>query len=602
MGQIVAKAVQATVDIRRQELAKQDAAFAKAVADGMPYSDQIELRKQQIESAKSSPFADGAYIDSLEGSLADTKKLARYDTYRTKYADTLSELRQGKDGVQSQIDTLQSQVNTITDPALALEMKGHIAELYQLSSLHDKIIADNEKKKIDFDGTVPVITAGIAKLQQEKTSALMRGDAETAGYIDQYMSNANKHLQQAKVDDVMTAFSVKVATTKTDAVTKLDMLRAQAASADSVSPITVNGSNYASAKEYWNSVMGSYLNGTGGRNAYGAQTGDFKNFFSELHNDISMNVSALEARDKYATNATLDSIKSTFDTLSARPELAPYLTLINQYKEATLASAAVSNIETTIKRGDQSPAALQLASANLKNIQATYGVNTEDAQLALSQKALEYATNKAKGLYGKPSGGQIINTAKDLGIFNVAGGNNPINAPIPGSEPTPTSATDSAGSVAAMAKQYGIDNYTGTSDQVSQLMSAIHASYANPSPNGQTPSTPSATPTTPSATDTTTPKPPTTTTPNPPTDPSIAAPQTTTPAAPTTPAPAAVAPTPAPVAPAAYGGGSITDYLASKGQASDFASRSKLAATSGITNYTGSADQNTALLTKLRGT
>lgn len=53
-------------------------------------------------------------------------------------------------------------------------------------------------------------------------------------------------------------------------------------------------------------------------------------------------------------------------------------------------------------------------------------------------------------------------------------------------------------------------------------------------------------------------------------------------------------PTPSP-----YSGPSVVDYLASKGQASDFGTRSRLAAQQGIVNYTGSAAQNTQLLMKL---
>jgi hypothetical protein len=45
---------------------------------------------------------------------------------------------------------------------------------------------------------------------------------------------------------------------------------------------------------------------------------------------------------------------------------------------------------------------------------------------------------------------------------------------------------------------------------------------------------------------------------------------------------------------------SIVDYLNSTGQASDFSSRSNLAKNSGITNYTGTADQNMALLNSLK--
>ena len=49
-----------------------------------------------------------------------------------------------------------------------------------------------------------------------------------------------------------------------------------------------------------------------------------------------------------------------------------------------------------------------------------------------------------------------------------------------------------------------------------------------------------------------------------------------------------------------YAGPSIVDYLKSIGQPSSFTSRKKLAAQTGITNYTGTAAQNTQLLNLLR--
>ena len=60
--------------------------------------------------------------------------------------------------------------------------------------------------------------------------------------------------------------------------------------------------------------------------------------------------------------------------------------------------------------------------------------------------------------------------------------------------------------------------------------------------------------------------------------------------------------TPTPTTPTSgYTGVSIVDYLKSVGQASDYTSRATLAAQKGITNYTGTAAQNTQLLGMLRG-
>jgi hypothetical protein len=50
-----------------------------------------------------------------------------------------------------------------------------------------------------------------------------------------------------------------------------------------------------------------------------------------------------------------------------------------------------------------------------------------------------------------------------------------------------------------------------------------------------------------------------------------------------------------------YSGGSISDYLTSVGQDASRENRTTIAAKNGITGYLGTAEQNTALLKKLRG-
>ena len=50
-----------------------------------------------------------------------------------------------------------------------------------------------------------------------------------------------------------------------------------------------------------------------------------------------------------------------------------------------------------------------------------------------------------------------------------------------------------------------------------------------------------------------------------------------------------------------YTGGSVVDYLNSQGKSSDYGSRTNLAKQYGISNYTGTADQNMQLLNYLRG-
>lgn len=59
--------------------------------------------------------------------------------------------------------------------------------------------------------------------------------------------------------------------------------------------------------------------------------------------------------------------------------------------------------------------------------------------------------------------------------------------------------------------------------------------------------------------------------------------------------------TPPPTPKPTYNGGSIVDYLSFAGQDSSYSNRANLARSRGINNYTGTAQQNTQLLTALRG-
>lgn len=175
----------------------------------------------------------------------------------------------------------------------------------------------------------------------------------------------------------------------------------------------------------------------------------------------------------------------------------------------------------------------------------------------------------------------------------------------------------------ALAKQYGITNYSGSAEQNTQLLNTLRTKASTPAPAPTPAPVPSSTPTTPASTPTQ---------PTPATDPATGQPTAPAPTTPTAtndnlpPAPTPVVATPdqptattpdptatTPLIPTpgqstatggstgtTYQGSSIVDYLKSVGQGSDFGSRTQLAKQYGIANYSGSAQQNTQLLNAIR--
>lgn len=111
-----------------------------------------------------------------------------------------------------------------------------------------------------------------------------------------------------------------------------------------------------------------------------------------------------------------------------------------------------------------------------------------------------------------------------------------------------------------LAGQYGIKGYTGTAEQNTQLLGTLNKQTSPVAPIAP-----------------------------------IAPVAPVTQTSQVTPQPQASSQT------SSYSGVSVVDYLNSIGQASDYASRAKLAADKGITNYTGTAEQNTQLLSMMKG-
>ena len=83
---VVESSITAVKATRRREQIRKEAEFQRAVANGLSYEDQLMLREKQLEEEKESSLSEADYIGTLEKSIADTKKLNRFNKYRTRYA------------------------------------------------------------------------------------------------------------------------------------------------------------------------------------------------------------------------------------------------------------------------------------------------------------------------------------------------------------------------------------------------------------------------------------------------------------------------------------------------------------------------------------
>src|SRR3990167_4353947 len=123
LGAVVDNSIASVKAIRKSEQARKEAEFQRAIANGISYEEQLLLRENWLAEERKSSFSDPEYINTLEKSISDTKKLNRFNKYRTKYATTLGDLSAGKINEEQYLSALQNQLSVIDDPDLRLEIQ-----------------------------------------------------------------------------------------------------------------------------------------------------------------------------------------------------------------------------------------------------------------------------------------------------------------------------------------------------------------------------------------------------------------------------------------------------------------------------------------------
>lgn len=359
---MVSNSVKIIKSIRRSRQAKKEADFQRSVADGLSYPDQLKLREQWLKEEKESGFPDAEYIATLEKSVADTKKLNRFNKYRSKYTETLQDLTTGKINHSEYLDTLKNQLENVTDPELRLEIQGDILDATKELKRYDQAILSNKVALADKDGTVEVIEEAISRVTAARASAAINENEEETLAYDETLNALNSRLNTVKIEDKISNFQVKSATLGVSPVEKLDFINGQIQSADETNPFRVGDKTYNSAKEYWNLQRDQYL--AGQSEILGG------NFFEELNVYTDGQIAKDNAKFGYTTQQALDDVQNQYNQLSGRAEMTPFLatlegTRTSSMNGAVMASPGSVSVPTprTVNSPTPSPALTPPASA-----------------------------------------------------------------------------------------------------------------------------------------------------------------------------------------------------------------------------------------------
>lgn len=613
--------------VRRMRAIELETTFQQMISDGLPYVDQIRFLKDRISEEQNSSFKSTEMIAELETRVANTKKLQRFNNYRTTYQQILTELKSGRTNSKDQLVKMKSMLASVgDDQELQLEIERDITTMEgEVKAMEDTMI-QNQIRRAQYDGTEKVLNETINMVKGKRADAVMKGlDDESSAY-DTWLTVLNKQLSETTISNKINDIDVRVNTKGMNAVAKLDELNETIRGADSKTPIKIGNAEYKSAAEYWTFTRDSYLAGAG--------SGLFRDFFSEIDSEYSEKLNATLRRDGMVTPMTLDRIQTEFKSIKSRDGMQNFAERATDFESLILGGAIQSTAESIRARASITGDYLG-ADTFLQGVAAKYGINVDSYRMPLAaekeQRIAEIAraTGETPEAVSRRLGMEDILTPEDKNFMIPSAPDTSSETPnVPGAS-QPGRFAAAAGYQGAsvvdflrqagqpsdfasrekLAGELGIENYTGSVQQNNLLLNKMRADAI--SPVTPIPPTPMPTPEEKASASEALKK---FSIEN-----STVKPVVNTPTAPTKTQPSealknlsidmvknpqpVAAPTPAPTTSynTSYTGGSIVDFLSQSGQAADFQTRTKLAADAGITNYVGSADQNTQLLKKLRG-
>ena len=589
LSAVVNGAISAARSEKASKASKVEADFQKAVADGqMDYASQLAFREKQLDEEKTSYFSDPDLQATLAVSIGETKKLIRYEKYRSTYYKNYSDMAAGRITAKEQLDFLNRELGSTTDPELKAEIQKSLVEAERDVTDYENTITTNLITRATQDKTEETLNSAISRVKERRALASLGDNEDEVSGYDLALSSLESQLSKVEIEDSMNKIEIDANLKGVGAINKVNLINDEIGKADGFNPITIEGQSYNSAKDFWTQTRDNYLAGSG--------KGIFSDFSRDITSGYDETIRAANARDGFVNSTVLDTIKNDFDSLESKAEFQPFLNKITNLKSIVLGAAIESTakriIDFTTTTGEVKD--FQKADVYLQDFQNKYGIDMQGYKLDLNTKL-----------------SQLGASIEDQGAVNAAANKlTPENFPIPSSTgatvapvgilPTenklniPQNTQLALGSTGAevvkLQEQLGLqqDGIFGIKTQEAVkayqtnnglLSDGIVGSITSKKLGEINPVI----------------KPPTISPPTP--TPSVVTPPVVTPPM-VTPKPTSTTPA---VNSTGYQGASIVDYLSSVSQDSSYSNRKKLADSNGIMGYTGSAGQNTTLLVKLRG-
>ena len=178
LSAVVNGAIAAARSEKASKASKVEADFQKAVADGqMDYASQLAFRQKQLDEEKTSSFPDSDLQATLEVSIGETKKLIRYEKYRSTYYKNYSDMAAGRITAKEQLAFIKRELGSTTDPELKAEIQKSLVEVEKEVTNYENTITNNLITRATQDKTEVTLNSAIKRVKERRALASL-GDNE----------------------------------------------------------------------------------------------------------------------------------------------------------------------------------------------------------------------------------------------------------------------------------------------------------------------------------------------------------------------------------------------------------------------------------------
>lgn len=391
LGGLVNGRLNAVVSARRRDQSNKEAKFQQTVVEqGLSYDDQIEYRKQQIATEKASASPDLDYITQISGSISSLRQLNRFKKIKDDYLKNYDALKAGKISLKDHEGFLKTQLASATDESSREEIQNELSAVRTQIVEAENSTLQNRVLLAEKDGTVAALQTAIGQVTKKKALADLSGNTEESSAWDISLLGLRQQLNQTNVANTLHDVDFKLNRKASGATEKLGLLNDEISKADSKTPITVGGTTYSSAKDFW----------TGKRDAYIAGNGDanFTSFFVDFESEVKTKIDTVSKINTYGTvpTTTLDAIQNDYRTLSLRPEFKDIGDKLANSQIAAL-SYGVDKAANAIITSSTETLQLNTGTEGLNTLERKYGIDLTQSKTDLNQGIISKAS-QLKGI------------------------------------------------------------------------------------------------------------------------------------------------------------------------------------------------------------